>query len=121
MNGRRTFVRCLALGVVAAPLVAEAQPAGKVWRIGLLYEPPKSTAAGFLQPFLEGLRQLGYVEGKTLRVEVWAAEGHPEDLPALAAQLVRAKPDVIIVNNATHTQIVQRLTKTLPIVALSAG
>ena len=49
------------------------------------------------------------------------AEGHPEDLPGLAAQLVRAKPDVILVNNATHARIVQEVTKTLPIVALSAG
>ena len=53
MNGRRTFVRWLALGIVAAPLVAEAQPAGKVWRIGFLYAGPKIDAARLLRPFLE--------------------------------------------------------------------
>lgn len=121
MNGRRTFVRCVALGIVAAPFVAEAQPAGKVWRIGVLYAGMRINAARYLQSFLEGLRQLGYFEGKNLRVEVWAAEGHPEDLPALAAQLVRAKPDVIVVMNAGHALIVQKLTKTLPIVTLAAG
>ena len=71
------------------PLAVNAQPTGRVYRIGYLAAGSKIDAAGFLQPFLEGLRQLGYVEGKTLRIEVWAAEGHPEDLPALAAQLVR--------------------------------
>ena len=121
MNSRRTFVRCLALGIVAAPLVAEAQPAGKAWRIGFLYADQKVKAAGVLQPFLDGMRQLGYVEGKNLKVEVWAAEGHPEDLPALAAQLVRAKSDVIVVISAGHASLVQKLTNTLPIVTLAAG
>ena len=121
MNGRRTFVRHLALGLVAAPLVVEAQQAGKVWRIGFLYADQKVKAAGVLQPFLDGMRQLGYVEGKNLKVEVAAAEGHLEDLPALAAQLVRAKPDVIVVINSSHASLVQKLTKTLPIVTLTAG
>ena len=121
MNGRRTFIRRLALGIVAAPFAAEAQQAGKVWRIGFLYQGQKIDAAGVLQPFLEGLRQLGYVEGKTLRVEVWATEGHRENLRPLAAELVRAKPDVIAVISAGHAAIVQGLTKTLPIVTLSAG
>ena len=103
------------------PLAADAQPTGRVYRIGYLYVGQKINAAEFLQPFLGGLRQLGYVEGKNLRVEVWAAEGHPEDLPALAAQLVRAKPEVIVVNSAGHASIVQQLTKTLPIVTLAAG
>ena len=75
MNGRRTFVRCLALAIVAAPLVAEAQQTGKVWRIGFLYADQKVKAAGVLQPFLDGMRQLGYVEGKNLKVEVWAPGG----------------------------------------------
>ena len=121
MNGRRRFVRSLALGIVAAPLTVAAQPAGKVWRVGFLFADQKINAARYLQPFLERMRQLGYVEGKSLRVEVWAAEGHSEDLPALAAQLVQAKPDVIVVHSAGHALVVQKLTKTLPIVTLSAG
>ena len=121
MNGRRTFVRRLALGLVAAPLVAEAQQTGKVWRIGYLAAETKIVAARALLTFREGLRQLGYVEGKTLTVEIWAAEGRPEDLPALAAQLVGAKPDVIVTHNAGHALIVQKLTRTLPIVVLAAG
>ena len=111
----------LAAFILAAPLVAAAQPPGKVWRVAYLYADSKSNAEGALKPFLEGLRQLGYVEGKNLRVEVWAAEGQPKELPALAAQLVRGKPDVIVVNSAGHASIVQGVTKTLPIVTLTSG
>ena len=50
------------LGILAAPLAVAAQPAGKVWRIGFLYAGQRINAAGPLQPFFEGLRQLGYVE-----------------------------------------------------------
>jgi putative ABC transport system substrate-binding protein len=121
MLNRRRFLQAVSVSLLALPLVAEAQHAGKVWRIGFLYEGQKINAAGFLQPFLEGLRQLGYVEGKTLSIEVWATEGHRENIRALAAQLVRAKPDVIVVHNAGQAAIAQELTKTLPIVALSAG
>jgi hypothetical protein len=103
------------------PLSSPGLSAGKVWRVGFLYAGQKIDAAGVLQPFLEGLRQLGYVEGKTLRVEVWATERHPEHLRALAAELVGVKADVIVVHSAGHAAIVQGLTKTLPIVTLFAG
>src|SRR5216684_640733 len=120
MPTRRSFLRTVSASLLAAPLGAEAQPAGKVWRIGFLYQGQKSDA-GVIQPFLEGLRQFGYVEGKTLRVEIWATEGHRENLRPLAAELVRSKPDLIAVNSAGHGPIIQGLTKTLPIVTLSAG
>src|SRR5262245_57267901 len=119
MKGRRTFLHGRVLGIVAAPRVAEAQPPGKVWRAGHPPAGTKTKATNVLQPFLEGLRRLGYVEGQTLNVEVWAAEGHPEDLPALAEQLVRTKPDVIVVASSGHASIVQKVTKTVPIVTLA--
>src|SRR5215831_10633083 len=118
---RRTFMAMIAGSFLAAPFTAEAQQAGKVWRVGYLAPSSKTDAAQVLQPFLEGMRQLGYVEGRNLKVEVWAADRHPENIPTLAEQLVRANPDVIVVINAGHGSIVQEFTKTLPIVTLSAG
>src|SRR5215813_15433250 len=118
---RRTFLAGTGAVLLAAPLAAEAEQAGKVWRVGFIYAGSKTDAARNLQPFLEGMRQLGYVEGRNLKVEVWAADRHPENIPTLAEQLVRANPDVIVVINAGHGSIVQEFTKTLPIVTLSAG
>jgi putative ABC transport system substrate-binding protein len=107
--------------MLAVPTTTEAQQAGKVWRVGYLTGNSKTAAAQVLQPFLEGMQRLGYVAGRNLKVEVWAADGHPENIPTLAEQLVRANPDVIVVNSAGHGSIVQKLTKTLPIVTLTAG
>ena len=121
MTTRRAFLGTLAGSLLAAPFAAEAEQAGKVWRVGFIYAGSKTAAAQVLQPFLEGMRQLGYVEGRNLKVEVWAADRHPENIPTLAEQLVRANPDVIVVINAGHGSIVQEFTKTLPIVTLSAG
>ena len=91
---RRTFLGTLAGGLIAAPLVAEAQPAGKVWRIGYLgYGYP--TEARDLEVFRQRLRDLGYVEGKNLVIESRWAELSYERLPALAAELVSLKLDVI--------------------------
>jgi putative tryptophan/tyrosine transport system substrate-binding protein len=118
---RRQFLQTVTVSLLGVPLAVAAQPPGKVWRIGFLSVGQKINAPQVLQPFLDGMRQLGYVEGKNLRVEVSAAEGHPEDLRALAAQVVRAKPDVIVVGSAGHAAIVQKVTKTLPIVTLAAG
>jgi putative ABC transport system substrate-binding protein len=124
VTDRRRFI-VTAVGFLAAPLAAEAQQqTGKVYRIGYLYRGSKSDAVaipGYLPAFLEGLRRLGYVEGKNLTFEVWAAEGHSENLPTLAADLVRTKPGVIVVHGAGDAVIVQKLTKTVPIVTLSAG
>jgi ABC transporter substrate binding protein len=124
VTDRRRFI-VTAVGFLAAPLAAEAQQqTGKVYRIGYLYRGSKSDAVaipGYLPAFLEGLRRLGCVEGKNRTFEVWAAEGHSENLPTLAADLVRTKPDVIVVHGAGDAVIVQKLTKTVPIVTLSAG
>jgi putative ABC transport system substrate-binding protein len=118
---RRRFLRTVGVSLLAAPRAVEAQPAGKMWRVGFLFHGGKIGAATSLQPFLEGLRQLGYVEGKTLTVEIWATEGHGEKLQPLAEELVRSKPDLIAVGTAGHAAIIQGLTKTLPIVTLHAG
>jgi ABC-type uncharacterized transport system substrate-binding protein len=100
---------------VAAPLAAEAQQAAKVPRIGYL--------AGNLAPsphlteaFLQGLRDLGYVEGRNVVIEYRDAEGKFERLPALAAELVALKVDVIMTGGTPHALAAKQATKTIPIV-----
>jgi putative ABC transport system substrate-binding protein len=94
---RRTFLAGTGAVLLAAPLAAEAQQAKKVWRIGLLAA--SSAPANLLTvrgPFRQGLHDLGYVEGRDFVMEYRFADGHPDRLPELAADLVRARVDVII-------------------------
>src|SRR5438045_2628311 len=94
MDRRDTVVALLALG--AAPFAAEAQQANKVARIGYLATNP-TTSPQLREAFpLEGLRRRGYVEGRNLVIEYREAEGKPDRLPALAAELVALKVDVIV-------------------------
>src|SRR5438034_2134792 len=97
---RRDFVPAvvalLALGVAAAPLAAEAQQAGKVYRIGYLSTPTRESVARGVDAFLRKLRELGWVDGQNLIIEYRWAEGNVERLPELAAGLVRRKVDVIV-------------------------
>ena len=96
MITRRMFVGTLAGGLLAAPLAAEAQQAAKIPRIGYL----ATSLAGsphVTEAFLQGLRDLGYVEGRNVVIEYRDAEGKFERLPALAAELVALKVDVIVV------------------------
>jgi len=107
----------LTLSHLAAPLVTDAQPAGKVSRIGWL-------SAGFPRPdrdppvdaFRQGLRELGYVEGQNLVIEYRGAEGRDERLPDLAAELVRLHVDVLVAVGPIATRAAQHATRTLPIV-----
>ena len=102
----------LILALLLPSVAAEAQQAGKVYRIGLLS--PTSQALG-VQGFREGLRALGYVEGHNIVVEHRSAEGRFDRLPELAAELVRLRVDVIVavVTQASHVQLA-RLTHGLP-------
>jgi putative ABC transport system substrate-binding protein len=119
MNRRRFLLTSLA-GALAAPLGAEAQPAGNVWRIGHLFE--QAEAQPPLRVFAEGLRELGYVEGKNLVVESRFAAFQHDRLPALAAELVRLKPDVIVTaSNPALTAALKRATPTVPIVFVGIG
>src|SRR5262249_57202316 len=87
---RRTFMAMIAGGFLAAPLAAEAQPAGKVWRIGFLH-PGSSSPANLKGPFHPGLGDLGYVQGRDFVMEErWAAR-HEERLPPLAARFGTAR------------------------------
>src|SRR6476661_4908300 len=85
---RRTFLGVIAGGLLAAPLAAEAQPAGKVYRVCFLALTPGEDTTS-MQPLLERLHELGYGEGKNMAFEYRSAEGHPERLSQMARELVR--------------------------------
>lgn len=102
------------LGLLIAPLAAEAQPAGKVARVGMLFMGPRPSAAPTVlnQP----LRALGWVEGQNVVIEWRFAEGKEERLPELAAELVRLGMDVIVTETGKGARALKRATGTIPIV-----
>src|SRR2546427_11099593 len=108
----------LALALALAPLVAEAQPAEKLARIGYL---SLVSAADTPKALLQGLRELGYVEGQNLVIEYRYAEGKAERLPDLAAELVSLKVDIIVAGGTPPPLAAKRATTTIPIVMTSAG
>ena len=114
---RRAFVSG-ALALLAAPLAAEAQQAGKVYRVGILGNVPLTDAEGqhLWGGFIQGLRALGYVEGRNLTIEHRSSEGRYERLPALAAELVRLRVDVIVVPADQNALAAKQATQTIPIV-----
>ena len=115
---RRAFIGTLAGGLLAAPFVAEAQQAAKVPRIGYLALNP---TPHFQEAFRQGLRDLGYVEGRNLVIEDRDAEGKRERLPALAAELVALKVDVIVASGTPAALATKQATRSLPIVFTAVG
>ncbi len=111
---RRTFLGVIAGGLLAAPLAAEAQPAGRVYRIGVLS--PGTAPPGPLEALRQGLRELGYNEGRNIAVEWRFAGAADEHLRDLAEELVRLKVDVIVSINTTASLAAKRATQTTPIV-----
>jgi putative tryptophan/tyrosine transport system substrate-binding protein len=120
----RALVMTVALALVAVPLTAEAQSAGKMWLIGYLSQgsrPSPSSPNPVLEAFRQGLRDLGYVEGQNLVIEYRYAEGKAERLPDLAAELVRLKVDVIVAGGTPAPLAAKHATSTIPIVMAAAG
>jgi len=115
---RRAFLG--ALGLLAALRAAEAQQATKVARIGFLAANVASNPH-LKEAFRQGLRDLGYVEGRNLVIEDRDAEGKLERLPALAAELVALKVDVIVAPGTPGALAAKQATRTLPIVFASVG
>ena len=116
---RAALAAVLALGLLAAPLAVEAQPAAKVARLGLLlFSTP--AADPNLPAFLGGLRDLGYVEGRTVALEYRYAEGRPERVGEVALQLASLEPDVVVVLGGDMVKFVKQATATLPIVMLTS-
>src|SRR4030095_9741283 len=117
---RRAFISGITGGLLAAPRAAEAQQAAKIARIGLLslhLGPNRHLRGAFPQALLD----LGYVDGRNVVIEIRDAEGKPERLPALAAELVALKVDVIVTGGGTLPALAaKQATKTIPIVFASA-
>jgi len=118
---RRRFLALVSGGLLAAPVAVEAQPAGKVARIGILDPHSPSIAAPYHDGFRQGLRQLGYVEGQNITISYRFAEGKAERLPELAGELVRGNVDVIVAGAAPAVQAARRATATIPIVIVAYG
>ena len=99
MMDRRAFLGTLA--VLAAPVAAGGQQAAKRAHIGVLILPPRAGAGGtYIGALREGLQALGYVDGENLLLEIRWAEGRPELLPGLAAELLSSRPDVLVASGS---------------------
>ena len=115
------LVVTLALVILTAPLAAEAQPATKVYRLGLLNPSSASALESRIEAFRQGLHEIGYVEGQNLIIEYRYAEGSQERLADLAAELVRLKVDVIVAPGAAAISAAQHATRTIPIVMTASA
>ena len=114
--GRRAFLAGAA-ALLAAPLAAVAQPAGKVYRIGILGDKAADSNEILLwQTFREGLREHGWNEGVNIRIESRWVEGNVARLPEVAADLVRLKPDLIATRGSLFTGALKAATSSIPIV-----
>ena len=122
MNNRRKVVVAFGASVLAAPF-AIAQQQGKVWRVGFLSQRHVDFVDSdyYYGPFRQGLRELGYVEGKNLIIEWRSAEGNNERLAGLAAELVNLKVDVIVTAGTPAISAAQKATTAIPIVMGNIG
>jgi len=118
---RRTFISVFAGGLITAGSVAESQPVAKVHRVGILLGGTAEEAAPLLRALAEGLRDLGYVDGRNLTFEGRYAGVRMERLPDLAAELVRLRVDVIVTGSNPYVAAAQRATATIPIVIVASA
>jgi putative tryptophan/tyrosine transport system substrate-binding protein len=117
---RRTFIGTLTGSLLVASLAVEAQQAGKVYRIGFLLLSPRDVQRYLIAAFEAGLREKGYTLGREVVIEYRSADGHSDQLPILAAELVRLGVDVIVTGVNPNTVAAKRATSTIPIVMASS-
>jgi len=120
MMDRRTFLGAVAGGLLAAPLAAEAEQAGKVWRIGWL-SPAADRNNPIQDAFYRSMQELGYMEGRNLLVERRYTAGRPDQWAGAAADLVRLNVDLIVVWTPSGAVAVKNATSTIPVVFLAGG
>jgi putative ABC transport system substrate-binding protein len=106
---------------VVTPLIAGAQPAGKVHRIGFLGNSTAILEAHLVGPFREGLLELGYIQGQNIVIEYRWAEGKYERFPDLISQLLTQRVDVIVTAGTPATQAVKKATTVVPLVMVAVG
>ena len=105
-----------AIALLAASPGSSAQPAAKVYRIGIVSPLAASPEPPTVRAFRQGLRELGYVEGKNVIVEARYAEGHPEIFPELFAHFIKRKVDVIVTGSSQGALAAKKATSTVPVV-----
>ena len=115
-NRKLAGILAVVAAIALSGVVSEAQQPAKVPRIGFLGATYSSTNSARIEGFRQGLRELGYLEGKNIVIEYRWAEGKPERLPDLAAELVRLKVDIIVTAGPAATRPAKEATSTIPIV-----
>jgi putative tryptophan/tyrosine transport system substrate-binding protein len=121
MNNRRKIIVAFGTYALTAPLAAFAQQQRKIWRIGVLSSGNSETHGFRIDAFVQGLAKLGYSEGSNISLVVRFADGNPDRLPALAADLVAKKVDIILSQNSPTTRAAKQATSNIPIVFASVG
>jgi putative ABC transport system substrate-binding protein len=121
MMDRRSFMGAISGGLLAAPFAAEAQPAAKVYRIGILETRSTHLNAANLDAFRQALLALGYKEGQNLEIAYRSADGREERFPGLASELVRLKVDLIVTRGTPAALAAKGATRTIPVVMASSG
>ena len=111
----------VALVLLIAPLVAGAQPAGRVYRIGMLELRSAVLNAANIDAFRQGMRELGYNEGQNLEVVYRSSDGRDDRFPDLANELIRLKVDLILTRGTPATLAAKSATRTIPVVMASVG
>jgi putative tryptophan/tyrosine transport system substrate-binding protein len=118
---RRELIALLGGAAAAWPLAARAQPARKVWRVGILETISQPLNAANLAALRRGLRELGYIEGQNLLIEYRSADGRAERFPDLASELVRLKVDLIVTRGTPAVLAAKNATTVIPIVMAAIG
>src|ERR1700736_6172776 len=118
---RRNFITILSSAAAAWPLKTLAQQPTKIPRVGILSDWTPLEAAKFFDPFAQGMRDLGYVEGHNIAFERRDAENKEEILPSLATELVRLQPEVILAIGTGAARAAKNATQTIPIVFARVG
>ncbi len=113
---RRTFVKTLGVGLLAAPLAAKAQQARRIARIGFLSSYSAERESIFLAAFQQGLLELGYLEGRNIFIEQRYAGGNFQKLPDLAAELLALRVDILVTTGTPAAQAAKNATSVIPIV-----
>jgi putative ABC transport system substrate-binding protein len=118
---RRELVALLSASVFAWPLVAHAQQPGNLPRLCFLTFDPGTLQSNRFGAFFEGLRDLDYADGQTIMIDYLSAAGRGEQFPALAAECLRLKADIIAVSTTPAPQVAKNTTRTIPIVMIALG
>jgi len=118
--GRRELLAALG-GAAAWPLAARAQQSGKLQTIGFMGQSTRSAASEWVAPFVQRLRELGRIEGRTVTIEYRWAEGREERIAQIAAEFVRLKVDIVVTSGTPEVLAAKQATSVIPIVFATAG